>query len=118
VTGKDQQQARVRDKRRYKRELFNYKIELVNPLTKMKIKCASFDLSEGGIRVVTDIELKDPKYIVIIDKFKLNAKLIYEEARKSTMMERTAYYHGLEFEKPIDSATKVKLLKDAEKFSF
>jgi c-di-GMP-binding flagellar brake protein YcgR len=106
------------ERRRYKRGIFNYKVELLSVNGKTKIKCASFDLAEGGIRVVTNTELKDPKYIVCVDKYKINARLVYEEARKSIMMDQNAYYHGLQFEKPISPDVKKKLLTSAEKFRF
>ncbi|MDH4262751.1 MAG: PilZ domain-containing protein [Spirochaetia bacterium] len=106
------------EKRKFRREIFNYKVELLSHNSKNKIKCASFDLSEGGIRVVTNVELKDQAYTVYIDNYKFNAHLVFEEARKSTMMDQYAYYHGLRFEKPITPDVKNKLLVAAKKFRF
>jgi c-di-GMP-binding flagellar brake protein YcgR len=106
------------ERRRHKREIFNYKVELLTSNGKSKIKCAAYDLAEGGIRVVINTELKEPNYIVCIDNHKINSRLIHEEARRSTMMDQFAYYHGLQFERPISPDIKKKLLKSAEKFSF
>jgi len=106
------------ERRRYKRSIFNYKVEVHSQNGKTRVKCASFDISEGGIKVVTNVELKENAYVICIDNFKFNAHLMYEEARKSTMMDQHAYYHGFRFDKPVSLEIVRKLLKNAEKFRF
>lgn len=106
------------ERRKHRRHIFNYRVEIWTANGKNKIRCASYDLSEGGIRVVTNIELKDMDYLVILDGHKLGAKLIYEEKRLSTMMNQTAFYHGLRFTHPLSSTDKDRLLKASQKTCF
>ncbi|MDH4200374.1 MAG: PilZ domain-containing protein [Spirochaetia bacterium] len=107
-----------KDKRKYKRIIFNCPIELVSTKNREQIKGASYDLSDGGIRIVTNRELNDPEYLVVIGNKKIPAKLIYEEKRNSSMLNQTAYYHGLAFQKLINPEIRKYFMELAVKNGF
>ena len=104
-----------KEQRRHRRDIFNWKTELRSLESKERVLCATYDLSEGGVRVVTNTELKSGKYTVYLGKYKVPAKIIYKEKRPASFTEGEIFYYGMQFIKPISKEVKNKLITIAEK---
>lgn len=111
-------QSSIKERRKYKRRVLNQLVELIPAEKKEKIKCATYDISEGGIRVVSSVELTGHNYTIVLENQKIKGKLVFEETRKSSMMNQTAYYHGFAFLKPIPSSFVSHLISTARKRDF
>lgn len=104
-----------KNQRQYKRELFNWKTELRALDSKERVLCATYDLSEGGVRIVSNIELKSNKYTIYLGKYKVPARVVYKEKRPASFAEGDIFYYGMQFLKPISKEVKKKLIVIAEK---
>lgn len=98
------------EKRRYVRAKYHASGYIYDVANKAKIVCATFDISEGGLRLITDRVLNGSKYEVLLGKNKFSGKIIFKERRSSAMMDKSAYYYGFQFAKPISSDIKKKLI--------
>ena len=107
MTGSDK---KFSEKRQHTRTKYHATGYIYDVLKKTKVVCATFDLSEGGLRFITDRELNGAKYEIIIGKNKFSGKIIFKERRSSAMMDKSAYYYGFQFTKPISSNLKLKLI--------
>ena len=94
----------VEQKRRHKREKCHCNASLFDRQNKTKVICATFDISVGGTRIVTDSVLAKKEYEIVISKKKLLGTIVHREERHSTMMDKKSYYYGIQFKKPITPA--------------
>ena len=100
----------IEQKRRHKREKCHCSGSIYDRQNKSKIICATFDISVGGTRIVTDSVLAKKEYEVVIGKKKLLGTIVHVEERHSSMMEKQSYYYGIQFKKPISPA-ELKTIK-------
>jgi c-di-GMP-binding flagellar brake protein YcgR len=107
-----------KERRLHKRDIFNFKIEVTSEDKKSVFKCASFDLSEGGLRIVTNTKLKENFVIVHINKQRFTAKIVHMEQRRSSVMNDLAYYYGLKFSSPMKPDHKKELVHLSQKAGF
>lgn len=107
-------EAVKKNSRRHKRVKFHMRTEIRGVDDKERVKCATFDLSEGGLRIITDSRLKSKKYEIVMGRKKFNAKVVHEERKESSLMGSVVYYYGMQFIKPITSETKNQLMAIAQ----
>ncbi|MES0492155.1 MAG: PilZ domain-containing protein [Leptospirales bacterium] len=103
------------EKRRYVRAKYHASGYIVDNSKKIKVVCATFDISEGGMRIITDRELNGAKYEIVLGKNKFSGNIKFKEKRSSAMMDKSAYYYGFQFAKPISGDMKKKLMALAGK---
>jgi len=101
----------VGEKRRHKRHNYQTRVEIESLTTKSRYKGASFDISTGGIRIVTNKELVGSEFIISLAGYKMKARLVHSETRESSMMDGVAYYYGFRFNQELTPETAKKLFK-------
>ncbi len=103
-----------KNQRRYSRIKFHMRTEIRGAEEKDRVKCATFDLSEGGIRVISDHRLKSKKYEIHLGKHKFMARVVHLEKKESSLMSSEVFYYGMQFMKPISAETKSQLVALAQ----
>jgi len=103
------------NKRKFKRDIFTDSGVIIPKNNPNKIPFATVDISEGGLKILTDRKIESTMCEVYLERLKLTAQIVHEETRKSTIMEKQSFYYGLKFSKPIPAAVKASLLKMSKK---
>jgi hypothetical protein len=98
------------ENRKHKREIVHLATVMVGIERKDKVKCATFDISEGGVKVLTDSELLSSNYEIKLGKMKIFGKVVYKEKRASQIMENPSFYYGFKFVKPITGDMKNQMI--------
>jgi len=104
----------VVQKRRHKREKCHCTGTIYDRANKTKGICATFDISLGGTRIVTDSQLAKKDYEITIGKQKFIGKVVHLEERHSSMMDKKSYYYGIQFKKMLSESDFQKFIKSCK----
>ena len=110
-------QSKIREviqKRRYKREKCHCTGIIYDRENKTKSICATFDMSLGGTRIVTDSKLAKKEYEITIGKKKFLGSVVHLEERHSSMMDKKSYYYGIQFKKILNESDFQQFIKSCK----
>jgi hypothetical protein len=101
---------KINDKRNFNRQILDTETCIMPVGQSERVNCLTCNISEGGIKIVTDKKLLSEKFNIIMVNQKFPVRIIYME-----FMEDKKYVYGMKFTKPISLKLKEEIILNLNK---